>query len=67
MKKDIEIKSLFYNEWDLLPENVRKMYEDAKYLHNLYPHINNWDWFMLVGFIHDLGKVLACKEFGELP
>jgi hypothetical protein len=34
------------------------MYEDAKYLHNLYPDIEDWDWLILVGFIHDLGKVL---------
>jgi len=39
LKKDVEIKSLFHKEWDLLPEAVRTMYEDAKYLHNLYPQI----------------------------
>jgi len=43
------------------------MYEEAKYLHNLYPHIEDFDWFILVGFIHDLGKVLLSKDFGGLP
>jgi len=37
--KTTEIKSLFYNEWDSFPEHIKKMYEDAKYLYNLYPTI----------------------------
>jgi len=43
------------------------MYEDAKYIHNLYPDIEDWDWLILVGFIHDLGKVLLSDKFGALP
>jgi len=58
---------LFHGEWDTLPENAKKLYEDAKYLSNLYPHIQDWDWIILVGFIHDLGKVLINPTFGELP
>lgn len=69
IRRDIEIKSMFYKEWNNLPEEVRKMYEEAKYLHNLYPEINeaDWDFFILVGFIHDLGKVLLADKFGGLP
>lgn len=67
LKQNLEIKSLFYNEWDSLPNEVRKMYEDAKYLHNLYPDVEDWDWLILVGFIHDLGKVICINEFGNIP
>jgi len=67
LKKNVEIKSLLHGEWDNLPSDVKKMFEDAKYLHNLYPQIEDWDWLILVGFIHDLGKVLCVKEFGGLP
>ncbi|KAK3247977.1 Inositol oxygenase 1 [Cymbomonas tetramitiformis] len=37
-------------------EGCRSMYPDAEY-----------DWFHLTGFIHDLGKVMSHKKFGELP
>lgn len=26
-----------------------------------------WDWFHLTGFIHDLGKLLLLPKFGGLP
>ena len=36
-------------------------------LREMYSHITDWDWLPLVGFIHDLGKVLVLPEFGSLP
>lgn len=67
LKSNISIKDLFTdNEWRYLPITARQLYNN-KYLHELYPDIKIWDWFPLVGFIHDLGKILLTKEFGELP
>ena len=66
MKKDIPIQSLFSEgEWNHLPADIRNSYRGN--LHEFYDHITNWAWFPLIGFIHDLGKVLVCKKFGKLP
>ena len=65
LKTDIDIKNLFTElEWHHLPLDVKKMY--PKYLHELYSDIDDWGWFPITGFIHDLGKVLMIKEFGGL-
>ena len=38
------------------------MYEGTvKYF---YDYIKEWDWLILVGLIHDLGKILVLNEFG---
>lgn len=64
--KKIVIKELFSpEEWHYIPFSIKEKYK--KYLHEQYAHIKEWDWFSLVGFIHDLGKVLVLKEFGGLP
>jgi inositol oxygenase len=66
INNDIEIKSLFHKkEWDNLPEKIKKEYN--KSLKNYYNHIKDWNWLYLVGFIHDLGKILLLPEFGKLP
>ncbi len=63
--KDIEIRKLFTdNEWSNIPDSYKKIYNTS--IRNLYRHIDNWDWFILVGFIHDLGKIMLLKEFGHL-
>ena len=65
LKQDIIIKNLFSeDEWEYLPLNIKEKY--PKYLHNLYKDIYDWDWFPLIGFIHDLGKILIKDEFGSL-
>ena len=66
MLKNIEIKSLFTDaEWNDVPWQYRNLYNTT--LDKLYSHIVYWDWFILVGFLHDLGKVMLLPEFGNLP
>lgn len=66
INNDIEIKSLFpKKEWDSLPDKRKKEYN--KSLQNYYNHITDWNWLYLIGFIHDLGKILLLPEFGKLP
>jgi inositol oxygenase len=63
---DISIQSLFSDsEWSKLPIKYRKDYNMS--LKSYYSHIIEWDWFPLVGLIHDLGKILLIDEFGQLP
>eukprot|EP00994_Dinema_validum_P006324 NODE_463_length_1666_cov_106.226964_g335_i0.p1 GENE.NODE_463_length_1666_cov_106.226964_g335_i0~~NODE_463_length_1666_cov_106.226964_g335_i0.p1 ORF type:complete len:336 (-),score=87.32 NODE_463_length_1666_cov_106.226964_g335_i0:576-1583(-) len=67
LKTDIMVKDLFdQEEWEDLPQSARDLYGGLA-LHELYSHITDWDWFPLVGFIHDCGKVLATPHFGECP
>ena len=64
--KNIPIKSLFtQQEWYNVPEKFRHLYNTS--IDQLYSHIKYWDWFILVGFIHDFGKILFLDEFGKLP
>lgn len=65
--KPIPIKSLFTEkEWANLPDAIYHRFKN-KTVSELFPHIMDWSWLPLVGFIHDLGKVLATKQFGALP
>tara|TARA_B100001741_G_C16468253_1_gene558632 strand:- start:148 stop:1086 length:939 start_codon:yes stop_codon:yes gene_type:complete len=66
MLKRVDIRSLFTDkEWNDVPHQYKNLYNTT--IDKLYSHIKYWDWFILVGFIHDLGKVLLLPEFGELP
>jgi len=63
---DIPIKKLFSNEeWCQLPEKYQLLYNTT--IPKLYKHITDWRWFILVGFIHDLGKILLLPEYGNNP
>jgi inositol oxygenase len=68
LKDNACIKSLFRDhEWKSLPESWQKFYSEKGTLTNLYSHITDWSWLPLVGFVHDLGKILTLPEYGELP
>lgn len=56
--KNIPIKDLDIKDIDYL---------NYKYIHELYPTIKDFSFLILVGLIHDLGKILLLKEFGEFP
>ena len=63
---NISIRSLFCDsEWSKLPSKYKNDYNTT--LKEFYSNITSWDWFPLIGLIHDLGKVLLLKEFGGLP
>lgn len=67
LRDDVEIKVLFKDHiWNELPAKWRELYANNT-IKTLYPHIKDWSWFPLVGFIHDLGKVLLMDQFGKLP
>jgi len=53
-------------EWAELPASAKQLYA-GKTLDTLYPHIQDWAWFPLVGLIHDLGKVCGEEAFGGQP
>lgn len=62
--KEIEIKSLFEKEeWNLLDNKYKKLYNTT--IDKLYNNISDWNWLILIGLIHDLGKVLVLEEFGK--
>lgn len=68
LKEDLLIRSLFReHEWNSVPDNWKSYYLDKKTINKLYKEIIDWSWFPLVGFIHDLGKIMALKEYGGLP
>ncbi len=61
--KNIKIRSLFTNEeWFLLDDEHKTLYDTT--IESFYKNIECWDWLILIGLIHDLGKVLVLKEFG---
>lgn len=63
---NIPIKNLFTNShWIQLPEKYKNMYNTT--LSDFYKSITDWEWFPVIGLIHDLGKILLSKEFGGLP
>lgn len=67
LRDDLDIKVLFKADaWNALPDKWRKLYE-TNTIKSLYSHITDWSWFPLVGFIHDLGKVMLLPRFGILP
>ncbi len=66
LRDDISVRRLFSDqEWHQLPLFWKHKF--SVNLHELYPHITDWSWLPLVGFLHDSGKVLADKEWGALP
>ena len=66
LRDDLSIRTLFKDEtWDELPPKWRELYESNS-IKTLYRHIDDWSWFPLTGFIHDLGKVMLLPRFGQL-
>ncbi len=66
IENNISIKSLFSdNEWNNLPEKYKEKFDNT--ISDFYKNIIDWDWFPLIGFIHDLGKIMLLDEFGSLP
>lgn len=62
---DITIKSIFSeNEWINLPKNIQTLYSGN--LKTFYK-LNDWSWLPIIGFIHDLGKIMLHEQFGKLP
>ena len=62
---DYQIKDLFSSqEWQNLPHKQQAEYQNQT-LASFYQM--DLDWFPLLGFIHDLGKILLLPEFGQLP
>lgn len=62
--EDFPIKNLFNDkEWSMLDVNKQNEYDCN--ITDFY-NITDWDWLPLIGFIHDLGKVLLLKEYGSL-
>ncbi len=54
-------------EWLSLDPKIRSFYENNKTFEKLYEDITDWKWLPLVGFIHDLGKIMLIEDFGGLP
>lgn len=74
LKNDTEIRdnalirTLFRDhEWQSVPKQWQEFYTQKATLTNLYSHIKDWSWLPLVGFIHDLGKIMTLPQYGELP
>ena len=64
--KDIYIKDLFSNEeWEKLPDKYKIDYSYT--IKEYYKNINDWTWLIVIGLIHDLGKVLVLPDFGAFP
>jgi inositol oxygenase len=62
-----EIRQLFSErEWEDLPKKYQEKFTNQN-LNDFYDGLTTLDWFPLLGFIHDLGKILSLKEFGNLP
>ena len=61
------VRMLFkIREWNNLPEKIKTFFSNKR-IRDLYPSIDDWSWLPVVGLIHDLGKVMTLKEWGELP
>ena len=62
---DYKISNLFTKkEWELLDPEIKKKYNCN--ILDFYNNITEWDWLPLIGFLHDLGKVLLLEEYGNL-
>ena len=60
------IKDLFSNEeWEKLPDKYKIDYSYT--IKEYYKNINDWTWLIVIGLIHDLGKVLVLPDFGAFP
>lgn len=67
IKENILIKKLFTkNEWSGLPQKYKELYGNKR-IKDFYKNILDWDWLILIGFIHDLGKIMLLPNYGELP
>ena len=65
--KNIKIKDIFTTHlWNKIPNHIQSIFNKHHSINNLYSHITDWSWFPLIGLIHDLGKILLLKEFGNL-
>lgn len=68
IRENALIRSLFRDhEWQSLPKVWQDFYTEKQSLSNLYSHIKDWSWFPLVGFVHDLGKIMTLPKYGQLP
>jgi len=68
LQKNPKIRTLFTDEsWNCLPKKIKKLYGEDKTILDYYYYINSWDWLPLIGFIHDLGKVLVLAEWCNYP
>lgn len=66
LRDDLDIRALFRDhEWEELPERWKTLFA-ANSIKSLYSNIKDWSWFPLLGFIHDLGKVMLLERFGSL-
>ena len=64
--RSIKIKDIFTeDDWNTLPTKYKNLYNTT--INKLYNHIKDWKWLILIGLIHDLGKVLVLEEFGNFP
>ena len=64
--RKVAIRSLFSDEeWHALPAKRRTQYTTT--LDVLYASVNDVEALALVGFLHDVGKILLHSQFGELP
>ena len=62
--KTINIIDLFSKEeWFLLDDKYKNLYNTT--LVKFYDYIKDWNWLILIGLIHDLGKILVLDEFGK--
>lgn len=68
LSDECTIRGLFWDhEWESLPSEWQHFYTQKVTLKALYPHIDDWSWLPLVGFIHDLGKVMTLADYGGAP
>jgi len=51
---------------DVDTPQIHHCLQTAEAIRKAYPG-EEWDWFHLTGFIHDLGKLLLLPQFGGLP
>ncbi|MCX8514386.1 MAG: hypothetical protein RL017_777 [Pseudomonadota bacterium] len=67
LKNNLSIRDLFRDhEWQAVPPKWQTIYSQNT-IATLYDHIKDWSWLPVVGFVHDLGKVMALEHFGKLP
>jgi len=52
------------SDMDVNLPQIQHLLQTSEAIRKAYPG-EEWDWFHLVGFIHDLGKLMALPRFGE--